>query len=176
MRIISSGSIEGRPIRLEGRHDAADERRVQQCIHCTKQVVSWKVIIDQHRLRHDPFAHHHCPHRTMEINESQPLALSKRWLQQLFSTASLDLRYSTDLSAKFPYAYQKAFPLVPANKGSGYLTRYEKRTSSHGTDTVMLNPKPFCEIHVERSVDDGSLHLREVCFRIRGIAAGHELP
>ncbi len=71
-----------------GRHDAPDERRVQQCVHRTKQVVGWKVVINpdrrKHRLRHDPLAHHHRLHRTMETNESQPLAPSKRKLQCLF--------------------------------------------------------------------------------------------
>ena len=32
-----------------GRHDAADERRVQQRVHRTQQVVGWKVIIDPNR-------------------------------------------------------------------------------------------------------------------------------
>ncbi len=48
--------------------------------HRTEQVLGWKVIVNsnrrKHRLRRDPFAHHHCLHRTMEINESQPLAPS----------------------------------------------------------------------------------------------------
>ncbi len=61
-------------------HDAADERRVQQRVHRPEQVAGWKMVIDphrgEHRLRHDPLAHHHCLHRTMEINESQPLAPS----------------------------------------------------------------------------------------------------
>jgi len=62
------------------RHDASDERRIQHCVHRTQQVVGWEVVIDphrgKHRLRHDPLAHHHCLHRTMETNGSQPLALS----------------------------------------------------------------------------------------------------
>ena len=32
-----------------GRHDAANERRVQQRVHRTQQVVGWKVIIDPNR-------------------------------------------------------------------------------------------------------------------------------
>jgi len=63
-----------------GRHDATDERRVQQGVHRTQQVVGWKVVIDphrgKHRLRHDPLAHHHRLHRTMKTNESQPRARS----------------------------------------------------------------------------------------------------
>jgi len=65
---------------IVGRHDAADEGRVQQRVHRAEQVAGWKMVIDlnrgEHRLRHDPLAHHHCLHRTRKTNESQPLALS----------------------------------------------------------------------------------------------------
>ena len=63
-----------------GRHDLADERRVQQRVHHMEQVACGKMVIvpnrGEHRFRHDPFAHHHCLHRTMEIDESQPLDAS----------------------------------------------------------------------------------------------------
>jgi len=46
----------------------------------TASMGALRLVIDphrgKHRLRHDPLAHHHRLHRTMETNASQPLALA----------------------------------------------------------------------------------------------------
>ena len=58
-----------------GRHDTADERRIEQGIDGAQRVVGRHMVLDpervEQRLRHYSLAHHCRLHRTVEINESR---------------------------------------------------------------------------------------------------------
>ena len=71
------------------RHDAADERRVEQGVDGAQRVVVRHMVLEpkraEQRLRHHPLAHHRRLHRTLEVSESRHPPRSNGYLEAFFN-------------------------------------------------------------------------------------------
>lgn len=77
MRIISSGSIEGRHVAVVGRQVSAYARQIDEPVDPTQQVIPRNVPLDaeadeQGLLHHRPFAHHRLNPSLTDQSESAP--------------------------------------------------------------------------------------------------------